>query len=244
MKELGIFALAAGSLLGSATPPRSMLDYDLTGFREWTLSCPESLDGCEVISRDSADVSPAPAADPILTTERLESDDRTAVASAEIAAPAVTKPPVPAPASAPPEAPGLDPAVLPEAPSAAGVRILVSIPAQKAFVFDDGELVATTPVSTGKRGHETPTGTFRILQKKVHHRSNLYSNAPMPFMQRLTNGGIALHAGELPGYPASHGCIRMPWSFAKKLFGMTNFQTLVTITAEHPATPEEALDLI
>ena len=108
-------------------------------------------------------------------------------------------------------------------------------------MFRDGELWDTSPVSTGKRGHETPAGTFRILQKKVHHRSNLYDNAPMPYMQRLTWGGVALHAGRVPGYPASHGCIRLPRSFAKKLYKITDFATEVTVTHERIASAEQAL---
>lgn len=125
-----------------------------------------------------------------------------------------------------------------------GVRVLVSLPQQRAWVFDHGELVATTPVSTGKRGHSTPAGTFPILQKKVHHRSNKYSNAPMPYMQRLTWGGIALHAGPLPGYPASHGCIRLPRAFAKKLYGLTDYGTKVTVTHSRAASAKAALALI
>jgi lipoprotein-anchoring transpeptidase ErfK/SrfK len=115
-------------------------------------------------------------------------------------------------------------------PAEGPVRIVVSLSEQKAFVFKAGALVAASPVSTGKRGHETPTGTFPILEKQVHHRSNKYSNAPMPFMQRLTPYGIALHAGHVPGYPASHGCIRLPWGFAKRLYGLTGYGTPVTIT--------------
>jgi hypothetical protein len=132
----------------------------------------------------------------------------------------------------------------PPPPPDGGVRILVSLPQQKAWVFDDGKLVDTTPVSTGKKGHSTPVGTFPILQKKVHHRSNKYSNAPMPFMQRLTWTGIAIHAGALPGYPASHGCIRLPRSFAKKLYSLTDFGTKVTITREKPGDAQAALALI
>ena len=82
------------------------------------------------------------------------------------------------------------------------VSIVVSIPDQRAYVYRGGRLVAASTVSTGSDGHETPVGAFTILQKKVFHRSNLYSNAPMPYMQRLTWDGIALHAGHLPGYPA------------------------------------------
>jgi lipoprotein-anchoring transpeptidase ErfK/SrfK len=124
------------------------------------------------------------------------------------------------------------------------IRVVVSIPLQKAYVFDDGELVATSPVSTGKKGHETPSGTFRILQKKVHHRSSKYDNAPMPYMQRLTNYGIALHAGALPGYPASHGCIRLPRSFAKKLYGLTDYSTKVTVTRKRLRSAKDALRLV
>jgi lipoprotein-anchoring transpeptidase ErfK/SrfK len=142
---------------------------------------------------------------------------------------------IPAPAPVPVPSPAPAPAVA--APPAEGaLRIVVSLPQQKAFVFREGALVASAPVSTGRPGHPTPLGTFRILQKQVHHRSNIYSNAPMPYMQRLTTYGIALHAGQLPGYPASHGCIRLPWAFAKKLYAMTDGSTLVTITRQpvHP----------
>ena len=143
-------------------------------------------------------------------------------------------PPPPPVAKAPPPAPS---------PGSA-VRILVSIPQQKAWVFDGGDLVATAPVSTGRRGHETPTGTFRILQKAVHHRSNIYSNAPMPYMQRLTQSGVALHAGHLPGYPASHGCIRLPWGFAKRLYGLTDGGTRVTVTRIRPRSARDAARLV
>jgi lipoprotein-anchoring transpeptidase ErfK/SrfK len=119
-------------------------------------------------------------------------------------------------------------------PPAAAVRVIVSIPRQKAFVYRGGTLVATSPVSTGKRGHETPVGTFRIIQKAVRHRSNIYANAPMPYMQKITHYGVALHAGHLPGYPASHGCIRLPWGFARKLYGMTDGSTRVTVTRAKP----------
>jgi lipoprotein-anchoring transpeptidase ErfK/SrfK len=121
--------------------------------------------------------------------------------------------------------------------------VVISLPQQKAYVFDGSDLIATSPVSTGKKGYETPAGTFRILQKKVHHRSNRYSNAPMPYMQRLTWQGVALHAGSLPGYPASHGCIRLPRSFAKKLYNLTNHSTNVTVTHTRPKSPEDALRL-
>jgi lipoprotein-anchoring transpeptidase ErfK/SrfK len=107
---------------------------------------------------------------------------------------------------------------------------VISIPQQRAYVFEGSKLLTSSRVSTGRRGHETPVGTFRILEKKVKHRSNRYANAPMPYMQRLTHYGIALHAGHLPGYPASHGCIRLPWGFARKLYDLTDRGTVVTVT--------------
>jgi hypothetical protein len=103
----------------------------------------------------------------------------------------------------------------------APVRIVIAIRQQQALVYRGDRLAGVTTVSTGSPGYETPLGEFTILEKKVFHRSNLYSNAPMPYMQRLTWGGVALHAGELPGYPASHGCIRLPKAFARQLFDLT-----------------------
>ena len=122
--------------------------------------------------------------------------------------------------------------------------IVVSIPSQKMFVFKDGEVWDSSPVSTGKRGNETPEGVFPILQKKVMHRSNLYDDAPMPYMQRLTWYGVALHAGRVPGYPASHGCVRLPKAFAKKLYGITRFSDTIVIVADEPlASAKEARKL-
>jgi hypothetical protein len=123
----------------------------------------------------------------------------------------------------------IEDAALQPAGGASGVTILISIPGQVAYVYRDGVLIAASTVSTGKPGKTTPAGDFTILQKRVHHRSNLYSNAPMPFMQRLTWDGIALHAGQLPGYPASHGCIRFPREFARRLFGITALGTAVSV---------------
>jgi lipoprotein-anchoring transpeptidase ErfK/SrfK len=146
------------------------------------------------------------------------------------------------PATAPAAAPA--PAPRPEPVSRSGdVRVLVSIPAQRAWVFRGDALVTTTPVSTGKRGHETPTGTFPITQKKVEHYSNRYNNAPMPYMQRLTDYGIALHGGRVPGYPASHGCVRLPHAMARRLYNMTRPGTRVTITRARPRSASHALSL-
>ena len=120
------------------------------------------------------------------------------------------------------------PQVAPEGP----VLILVSLATQRAIVYRNGLPIGITTVSTGKPGHETPTGIFTILQKNKDHRSNLYDDAPMPFMQRLTWTGIALHGGQLPGHPASHGCIRLPYEFAKLLFGVTRLGLTVVVTNE------------
>ncbi len=110
------------------------------------------------------------------------------------------------------------------------LQIYISKAEQTLTVYDGDEVVATTKVSTGKPGHTTPSGIFSILEKRKYHESNLYSNAPMPFMQRLTWSGIALHEGKLPGYPASHGCVRLPNGFAKTLFSMTERGAHVIIT--------------
>lgn len=109
------------------------------------------------------------------------------------------------------------------------VAVVIGIEEQLAYVYRGGKLMGISTVSTGKKGKGTPTGSFTILQKKVFHRSNLYSNAPMPYMQRLTWTGIAMHAGQLPGYPASHGCIRFPADFAKKLYDATEMGGAVRI---------------
>jgi lipoprotein-anchoring transpeptidase ErfK/SrfK len=114
--------------------------------------------------------------------------------------------------------------------AAGPVSILISIPDQKAYVYRGDQLVAVSTVSTGKEGNETPVGIFNILQKKEMHRSNLYNDAPMPFMQRLTWDGVAIHAGKNPGFPASHGCIRVPTEFAKKLFAATEMGATVEVT--------------
>ncbi|HYJ30158.1 MAG TPA: L,D-transpeptidase family protein [Allosphingosinicella sp.] len=125
----------------------------------------------------------------------------------------------------------------------AAVRVLVSLPLQRLWVFRGRELVATSAVSTGKSGHETPAGSFPILQKRVEHYSNRYDNAPMPYMQRLTHEGIALHGGRLPGYPASHGCIRLPHRFARRLYNLTDHGTRVVVTRARPRSTAHALSL-
>lgn len=131
--------------------------------------------------------------------------------------------------------------VSPEGP----VSIIISLPLQRAQVYRNGIMIGVSSVSTGKPGHETPTGLFTILQKDRVHFSNLYNDASMPFMQRLTWDGIALHAGRLPGHPDSHGCIRLPDAFAEKLFAITKLGIAVVVTAsrEMPRiTPDMVAD--
>jgi lipoprotein-anchoring transpeptidase ErfK/SrfK len=144
------------------------------------------------------------------------------------------------PAAVPPEQAAEEPSPAPVEAPKSHVRIVISLPEQRAYVFKDGELWDSSRVSTGKKGKRTPVGTFTILEKAVWHRSNKYSNAPMPYMQRITWGGVALHAGYVPGYPASHGCIRLPRSFAKKLYKITNFSSTVVVTDKRIASAEEA----
>lgn len=107
--------------------------------------------------------------------------------------------------------------------------IAVSIQRQNVKVYDSNGLFAESPISSGMAGHSTPMGVFSVIQKNKHHRSNIYSGAPMPYMQRITWSGIAMHAGVLPGYPASHGCIRMPMSFAMKMWGWTRMGARVIV---------------
>ena len=126
----------------------------------------------------------------------------------------------------------------PEIAPAGPLVIVVNIIQQQAHVYRNGVRIAVSTVSTGKKGHETPTGVFTILQKHKDHKSSLYDDAPMPYMQRLTWDGVALHAGKLPGYPASHGCVRLPMEFARRLFGLTTFGITVIVTNES-ATPTE-----
>ncbi len=117
--------------------------------------------------------------------------------------------------------------------------MIVSLATQRGTLYRNGVPIAITTVSTGKAGHETPTGVFTILQRDVDHRSSLYDDAPMPYMQRLTWGGVALHGGTLPGYPASHGCIRLPQAFARLLYGVTRLGMTVIVT-EAAAVPRAA----
>jgi lipoprotein-anchoring transpeptidase ErfK/SrfK len=117
-------------------------------------------------------------------------------------------------------------------PAAAGAeRVVVSLGDQLAYLYRGETLMAVATISSGKVGRDTPTGIFTVLEKKPMYRSKKYDNAPMPFMQRIDDYGIALHAGYNPGEPASHGCVRLPSAFAKKLYTVTGVGTPVLIGA-------------
>ena len=117
------------------------------------------------------------------------------------------------------------PDVAPEGP----VLIYVDLSRQLATVYRNGVRIGVTTISSGKEGHETPTGVFTILQKDADHHSNIYNNAPMYYQERLTWGGVALHAGGLPGYPESHGCIHLPYTFSQELFKITHLGITVVV---------------
>ena len=124
----------------------------------------------------------------------------------------------------------------PELSPAGPVVILVSLPDQLLYVYRNGVQIARSTVSSGKPGKATPTGVFTVLQKKERHESSIYKGAQMPHMQRLTWSGIAMHAGHLPGYPASAGCVRLPVDFAARLYTVTGIGTTVII-ADHKSAP-------
>ena len=156
------------------------------------------------------------------------------LAAAATAAPALAAPPSLQGASVGERVAAMKPGEFIWAPNVAPagpVVIVVSIAQHRAYAYRTGVPIGISTVSTCKKGHETPTGVFTLLHKNVDHTSNLYNNAPMPYMQRLTWDGIAMHAGNLPGYPASHGCVRLPMAFAKLLYGVTKLGLTVIITA-------------
>ncbi len=117
----------------------------------------------------------------------------------------------------------------PEVSRSGPVTVYVDLTRQLATVYRNGVRIGVTTVSTGKPGHETPSGVFTILQKDAKHRSSKYNSAPMPYQERLTWDGVALHAGGLPGYPESHGCIHLPYAFARLLFGTTEMHGAVVV---------------
>ena len=173
-----------------------------------------------------------------------------------VVAPPEIKPPVVAPAPKPVPKKGpvdrLKPGQyvwIPQDRYEGPMKIVIVLDTQRVYVFQNDKLIGFSTISSGKQGKETPIGAFNILQKNIDHKSNLYSNAPMPYMQRLTWDGIAIHGGYLPGYPASHGCIRLPLPFAKALFAVTKLDQEVVILKDTstpvkraPPTPEPTVD--
>jgi hypothetical protein len=127
-----------------------------------------------------------------------------------------------------------------EAVTSGPVVMVVSLNEQRAYVYRNGVLIGATTVSTGRPGHLTPTGVFTVLQKQKEHRSTIYDGAPMPYMERLTWGGVALHAGGLPGYPESHGCVHLPSEFAKLLYDIS--PSGMTVVIASAATEPESVD--
>lgn len=126
------------------------------------------------------------------------------------------------------------PEIAPQGP----LVIVVSLDEQRLYVYRNGVAIGFSTISSGRRGHETPTGVFTILQKDRDHHSNKYDDAPMPFMERLTWDGVAMHGGTLPGYPASHGCVRLPQHFAEQLYAVTERGETVVV-ASGKASPVE-----
>src|SRR5215470_16486146 len=126
-------------------------------------------------------------------------------------------------------------------PPGAPILAVVSLSDQRVSIYDgEGRRVLQSPVSTGQTGLETPAGIYSVVQKKEVHQSNVYEDGNMPFMQRITWTGIALHAGVLPGQPASHGCVRMPHTFAQNLYGLTDVGMRVIIVRDDVAPAEIA----
>lgn len=123
----------------------------------------------------------------------------------------------------------------PAAAPAGPIVVVVALDEQLTFVYRNGVLIGYASSSTGKPGYETPTGVFVTLQKDATHRSSTYNNAPMPYQQRLTWGGVALHAGGLPGFPSSHGCVHLPSAFAKELFEVSPMGMTVVVADEKTA---------
>jgi hypothetical protein len=115
--------------------------------------------------------------------------------------------------------------------------IVISLRRQRLTVFNKDGQITNSPISSGNSEFPTVTGIFSVLGKEVEHESNIYEGASMPYMQRLTWSGTAMHAGNLPGYPASHGCIRLPYNFSQRLYGMTQINTRVIVTRDEP-TPQ------
>jgi hypothetical protein len=128
----------------------------------------------------------------------------------------------------------------PEFAPTGDMSMTIDLSRQRAYVHRDGVCIGISTISSGKPGYETPTGEYTVMEKQRFHRSNRYDNAPMPYMQRLTSYGLALHGGHLPGYPASHGCVRLPHGFAAALFQESYVGMRVTIRDGAPEADDAA----
>jgi uncharacterized protein YjbI with pentapeptide repeats/lipoprotein-anchoring transpeptidase ErfK/SrfK/peptidoglycan hydrolase-like protein with peptidoglycan-binding domain len=193
-------AVAATHAVADAILPSTRHGFGMTEVEGWSTVHALGADG-GVPSRHEQP-QPAPLATALVTPAVFEVTTPPAIAKKERAAKAKA------------EAPAVAAAIQP-------LTLVVSLNEQKIDVYRGTVRITSAKVSSGMPGHETRTGVFSILEKQRYHRSNLYSGAPMPWMQRLTRSGTAIHAGVVPGHPASHGCIRLPFSFAPKLFEMT-----------------------
>jgi lipoprotein-anchoring transpeptidase ErfK/SrfK len=190
-----------------------------------------------ILAAPAAAMAQVDNAAPVLAQPTMPTDP--AVPPAPQPAPPTVVTPVPTPSPVKPPAPkkkGPVDSLRPgqyvweaRASKAQDLKIIAVLDIQRLYVFDGDTVVGVSTMSSGKKGKATPTGVFKILQKNIDHKSNLYSNAPMPYMQRLTWDGIALHAGHIPGYAASHGCLRLPLGFAKALYGATKMDQTVVI---------------
>lgn len=132
----------------------------------------------------------------------------------------------------------------PQVAPAGPLLVYVDLSRQIATVYRNGVRIGVSTISSGRDGYETPTGVFTVLQKDAEHKSNKYNSAPMPYQQRLTWDGVALHAGGLPGYPESHGCVHLPIGFARALFGVTTLGATVVVqgnAADHIRTTDSSL---
>jgi L,D-transpeptidase-like protein len=122
-----------------------------------------------------------------------------------------------------------------DAQTSGPIVVVMSLTEQRAYVYRNGVRIGVSTVSSGKSGYDTPTGVFTVLQKDADHRSSKYNNAAMPYTERLTWSGVALHAGGLPGYPSSHGCIHLPSEFARRLFAVSPMGMTVVVASEQSA---------
>ena len=247
---LPILATISAALVGPAAPAPSAIPLRATDEAEDRLEASAAKE--ELPTSELSTVFSLPAAAPVTLTLASATLPPLKPRQSAVAELRIRMPKIPALSRAPlrlkvvKEARAIMPVVRafddPKAPAPAAAAVdvpepmmlVVSLGAQKLDIYRGIKHVASAKISSGMPGYDTKMGVFSILEKKRRHHSNLYSGAPMPFMQRLTRSGTALHAGAIPGYPASHGCVRLPYSFAPKLFEMTSVGQNVVVTRERP----------